>query len=202
MKKIIIFLSVVIITVVGGYFAKGLIMNKPVLLIIADKEFQPIEYGHTRQQLEIAGFKVMVGSNGKKGTVATPSAGTLKPIIDVTLSEVNPDGYAGIFIIGGPGALNALDNQTTVRLMQNFASTGKPFGAICISPRILAKAGLLTGKKATGWDTDKELAGIFEANGVTYEQKPVVVDGSIVTADGPKAATAFGKAIVMVLQKK
>jgi len=202
MKKVVTYLGVAAIALVGGYVAKDLIVTKqPVLLIIAETGYQPLEYSLTRREIENAGFNVTVASNGKAGTQATPSAGDLKTNIDVTVADVNPDGYAGIFIVGGPGALEALDNNTTIKLMERFAATGKPFGAICISPRILANAGLLNGKKATGWNDDKNLTDIFTAHSVTYVQEHVVIDGNIITADGPRAATTFGKKIVELLKK-
>jgi len=185
---------------------------KTVLLIIASQGYQPIEYGHTRQMLEEANIKVEVASNFKHDAVANPNQP--KPCscnkaahqyqvvpVDFALSEVNADKYDGIFIIGGPGALGFLDTKITHEIMQTIAKSGKPFGALCISPRILAAAGVLDGKQATGWDEDNKLTGIFKQHNVTYVKEPVVTDGSLVTADGPSAALAFGKAIVAVMQK-
>lgn len=186
---------------------------KTVLLIIASQGYQPIEYGHTRKMLEDAGIKVEVASNLKQDAFANPnnnhtkSCGCNKAVpayqkvhVDLALSEVDADKYDGIFIIGGSGALDFLDNQITHKIIQALAKNGKAFGAICISPRILAKAGVLEGKKATGWDEDNKLSGIFKQYNVTYVKKPVVVDGNLITANGPSAAIAFGKEIVNVLQ--
>ena len=77
---------------------------------------------------------------------------------------------------------------------------GMPYGAICISPRILANAGLLRGKRATGWNGDGELQEIFSSQNVTYEQSAVVTDGRVITADGPMSAGEFGQAIVDLMK--
>ena len=45
--------------------------------------------------------------------------------------------------------------------MQQAYKAGKIVGAICYSPRILAKAGILKDKKATGWNDDHELEATF-----------------------------------------
>jgi len=185
---------------------------KTVLLIIASQGYQPIEYGHTRKMLEDAHIKVEVASTIKQTAFANPNAprgcGCNKAAdeyqsvhVDLALADVDASKYDGIFIIGGPGALGFLDNHTTHTIMQTIAKSGKPFGAICISPRILAAAGILQGKKATGWDEDNKLSGIFQQHKVTYIKEPVVVDGSLITANGPSAAEAFGSAIVNVLQQ-
>lgn len=119
---------------------------------------------------------------------------------DLTLSEVNLVDYDGVFAIGGPGALEYLDNEETARIYKEAQAMGDyPYGAICISPRILAKAGVLTGKRATGWDNDDKLQDIFDRYGVIRVKEPVVTDGIVITADGPAAAHDFGKKIVEVV---
>lgn len=176
-------------------------IHKIVLLIIASDGYQPIEYGHTRKALEDAGIQVVVTSD--KAGIAHASHAIPKQYatvkVDVVLADVDVKKYDGIFIIGGPGALDHLDNKVTYKIMQNAAKSGKLFGAICISPRILADAGVLRGKKATGWNDDNKLDNVFKKAGVTYVKNPVVIDDNIVTADGPSSAALFGDSIVKLL---
>jgi len=178
-------------------------IHKIILLIIASDGYQPIEYGHTRNALENAGVTVVVASD--KSGMAQASNATPKRYatakVDVILTDVDIAQYDGIFIIGGPGALDCLDNKTTYVIMQKAAHAKKLFGAICISPRILAKAGVLKGKKATGWNDDNELDSVFKKAGVIYIKNPVVIDENIVTADGPRSAALFGDTIVKLLKK-
>lgn len=193
--------------------------NMVVLLIIANQGYQQIEYGYTRKALEEAGIKVEVASNLKQDAHANPktqlsqnqtrACGCNKALaqyetahVNYSLDEVDPNKYDGIFIIGGSGTLESLDNAKTYKIIQAIANTGKAFGAICIAPRILAKAGVLNGKKATGWDADNKLSDFFKEHNVIYEKQPIVIDGSLITANGPLAAPAFGKVIVSILQKK
>lgn len=86
--------------------------------------------------------------------------------------------------------------------LQEIAQTGMLFGAICIAPRILAHAHVLSGKKATGWNHDQKLQDIFANAGAVYVAQPCVVDGNIITADGPKSAEIFSERIIEFLQKK
>lgn len=172
-------------------------MNKTIVLVVASKGYQPIEYRVPKEVLEKAGIKVITASNESGPAIA--SKDNERAQVDMLIKNVNPAAYDGVFIIGGPGALEHLDNQDTYNFMQKTAQLHKPFGAICISPRILAHAGLLKHKKATGWDGDNQLADFFAKHNVVYEKKDVVVDGSIVTATGPSAAEQFGQAIVRLL---
>ena len=75
--------------------------------------------------------------------------------------------------------------------------------AICIAPEILAKAGVLKEKKATVWSSsiDQGPVEFLENEGAEHVEEPVVVDGKIITGNGPEAATEFGQKIVEVLRQ-
>jgi len=166
---------------------------KKILLVIASQGFQHIEYRTPKQLLEEAGFIVVTASD--KAGVAIGKDGSEQPV-DVVLSNVDPKNYDGVYFIGGPGALEHLDNQESNRILNEVMLLQKPYGAICISSRILAKANVLIGKKATGWNGDGALANIFSNNNVEYVAAPVVVDGTVATAEGPAAAEEWAKAII------
>jgi len=172
----------------------------PVLLIIAHQGFQPIEYTTPKTILESNNIQVITASN-KPGT-ATASNGN-KATVDITTNKIEIKNYAGIFIVGGPGALENLDNDTTYALLKEAAKLGKPFGSICISTRILAKAGVIKDKKVTGWDGDNELSEILKKYNAIYIKEKCVLDpdGNIITATDPTAAQAFGEKIVEVIKK-
>lgn len=173
-------------------------MSQKVLLIIASDGYQPVEYGTPKQILEESGILVVTASD--KSGIATASDGS-STTVNITLPQVNPTDYDGIFFVGGPGALEHLDNQESNRILNEMMVLQKPYGAICVSPRILAKANVLTGKQATGWNDDHELETLFANNNVTYVPEPVVTDGVVITASGPAAAAEFGRAIVKLLDK-
>lgn len=173
--------------------------NKQIALIIAYKDYQPVEYGDTKRTLEHAGFSVTTVST--KPGMASATDGS-KTLVDKALNKFNYKKYDGIFLIGGPGAHTELDNQVVYTIMKNAYNAGKVVGAICYSPRILAKAGILHDKHATGWNDDNELGTLFKDYGVIYKPQPVVTDGTIITADGPMAAKAFGTAIAHMIGNK
>lgn len=167
--------------------------SKNVLLIIAHEGFQPVEYFASKAAIESAGHKVITACD--KSGEANSALDFLPAKVDVEIKDAKGEDYDGVFIIGGPGALDHLDNEETYRLVREAEAAGKLWGAICIAPRILAKAGLLKGKKATGWDGDNKLGEILAGVGAEYIKEPVVVDEKLFTAFGPKAAEEWGKAI-------
>jgi protease I len=173
-------------------------MNASIIMIIASEGYQPVEFSIPKKILEQAGFMVTIASD-KPGTAVAADKSTTH--VDISVNNIIVDHYAAVVLVGGPGALEHLDNETTYSILKAAHQVKKIIAAICISPRILAAAGILKGKRATGWDDDNLLADIFKQHGVTYEQRPVVVDGSIITATGPKSAQEFGTKLVERLSR-
>ncbi len=167
-----------------------------VLLIVAHEGFQPIEYHDTKKIVEEAGFTVITASD-KAGTATDSEGKTIA--VDLTLSHVKVAHYAGIFFIGGPGALEHLDNKSSYRIIKEAVQKYLPVGAICISTRILVKANALTRKRATGWNGDNELEKLYALYDVIYLPEPVVVADNIITAIGPSAAKIFGQEIISLI---
>lgn len=172
-------------------------MRKKVVLIVASHGYQEHEYNETKKVLEESGIEVVTASNSV-GDVFGHSGAKIK--VSLVIKSINPALYAGVFLIGGPGALENLDNDAVYQVLSEFFAVQKPYGAICISPRILAKAQVLRGKKATCWDGDNLAQDAFSIGSAYLEKDSVVVDGNIVTANGPDAAELFGKAILKVLK--
>ena len=177
-------------------------MPKKALLVVAQNGFQPVEYAHTRAELEKAGILVSVASP-QKGK-ATASNGTIIET-DFAIKEINIDDFDALVIIGGPGAradLSGLPELTN--LIKSAYQKQKIVAAICISPTLLAEAEILKGKKATVWSipTNKIGVEILTQHEAEYTGNPVEVDGNIITANGPQAAREFGKKIAELLTQE
>jgi len=172
--------------------------DKKVLLIIASKDFQDQEYQETRRALEERGVEVSVASS-VRGLV-TGKFGT-EVDAEISLDDVDVRNFDGVCFIGGPGAEEYFENRKAHQICQEVVAQDKVLGAICIAPVILAKAGVLEGKKATVWSSEDNREGIeeLEKAGANYTGSSVEVDGKIVTASGPPAAYDFGKQIAEVL---
>lgn len=168
---------------------------KKALLVIAQEGYQDIELDGTRKGLLAAGFEVVLASK-----VAGPCRGKFdgSEQAAIAMKEVNVADYDRIAFIGGPGAFALRDDSDALTIARATVAAGKPLGAICIAPMILASAGVLKGKKATVATPNDEQIPFFQKNGATYTGEPVTQDGLIVTANGPKAAEEFGKTFASV----
>lgn len=168
-------------------------------MIIAFREFRDEEYFIPKQTLEAAGAEVTTASIsfgkaiGKLGGEAE---------VNILLRDLKVADYDAILFIGGPGAANYMDDETCHQIARETVEADRVLGAICIASVILAKAGVLDGKKATVWSSplDKSTVKILEENGAIFQKDSVVADGKIVTGNGPGAAKEFGEKIVEILR--
>lgn len=180
-------------------------MSKKILFIVAREGFQHTEYATPKKIVTDAGYEVVTATDadehqrdvlkaqGHDGTVI---------VADMSLDDVHVGDYAGIVLIGGPGALTHLDNYKVYGLVQEVMKLeSRLCAAICISTRILANAGILEGRKVTGWDGDGELQHVLDEAGALYVKAGTVIDRNLVTAVGPAAAKEFGEAIVEAIGK-
>lgn len=174
--------------------------DKKVVMIIASEDFRDREYFEPKEILENKRIEVKTASD--KLGIAKGADGN-KVSVDMLVSDIEPADFDAVIFIGGPGALAHLDNEISYQLAKSTVKQGKILAAICISPVILAKALVLKDKKATVWSSSEDYypIQILEQNGAHYLNKSVVVDGKIVTANGPLAAKEFGKKIVELLNQ-
>ena len=116
-------------------------------------------------------------------------------VADSLLSDIDTSDADWLIVPGGmPGAPN-LHASTTVNdmLLAHFAKGGR-IASICAGPAIvLAPLGILKGKTATCYPG---IGDKIDENGGTYVKEPVVVDGNIITSEGPGTTLKFAKAII------
>lgn len=167
--------------------------GKKVVMIIASHDFRDEELQKPKSLLERRGAKVTVACSvsgvvtGVKGMKITP---------DILLDQVRAEDYDAVLFIGGPGSSEYWDNPKAHSIAKETVAAGKILGAICIAPVTLSNAGILEGKKATVFSSEK---GRLEAGGAIYTGADVEVDGKIITGNGPGAAEEFGEAIAKAL---
>lgn len=171
--------------------------EKKVVFVVASEGYQPVEYSVPKKLLEQAGITVVTASNKLAPAIAKDGSTTN---VDYLIKNIPLDEVKGIFVVGGPGALEHLNTTEMHQLLKEVVSKGKKIGAICVAPRILAQAGVLEGKQATGWNGDNELPGVFKQYNVHYKPQDVVRDEDILTATGPDAAREYGEQIISMIE--
>jgi protease I len=173
--------------------------NRKIAIAIAYRNFRDEEYEVPHKIFEELGADVRTFSD--ELGVAQGVDG-MEVSVDAKLVDLDVTEFDAIVFVGGPGTLEHLDVSESYQIAKDAITKNKILSAICVAPEILAKAGVLQGKKATVWTSslNKDAQRVLEQNGAIYQSDSLVVDGKIITADGPEAAEEFANKIVDVLK--
>ncbi|KAJ9094740.1 hypothetical protein QFC21_005898 [Naganishia friedmannii] len=141
------------------------------------------------------------------------------------LSSVDPSKFDAIFYVGGHGPVVDLAvDQDSIKLIENFYSSGKITAAVCHAPAVFKNTThdgkpLVAGKKFTGFSNAEEeavgmtndvpflLESALKDLGGKYEKAPeawapwVVVDGNLYTGQNPASAGPLAQRIKKDLLK-
>ncbi len=102
-----------------------------------------------------------------------------------------------IVLPGGlPGAEHLAKDARLMERIKAMHASGKYVCAICAAPAVLAKAGVLQGKRATSYPGILDPEALPE---VTYTGSAVEVHGNVVTSRGPGTAMDFALQLIELL---
>lgn len=167
-----------------------------ILSVVAEKGFRDEEFSVPFEVLKSAGHKVEVASTSM-GVAEGKLGMRVKP--DLSIDHADPDRYDAIVVAGGPGTPTYIwPNRDLQKVLVRVHEKGGVVAAICLAPAVLARAGLLRGRKATIFRTPDSVREMEKA-GSLLQSDNVVVDGRIVTANGPDASRPFAEAIARLL---
>lgn len=167
--------------------------GKRAVILIADK-FQDEEGVETTAFLREHGMEVVTA--GIKVGTAEGKYGRQTVEIEHAVGELDA-GTFDLLVIPGGAAPEALRlDEGVLAFTRVFFDAGKPVAAICHGPQVLISARVLPGRTVTcfaGIRDDVQMAG------ARYVDKPVQVDGNLVTSRKPSDIPAFNKAILELL---
>lgn len=174
--------------------------EKRVLIVIAPRNFRDEELTEPIHYLENAGITFDIVSTEKGMAVGMLGGAMLIEKAVREVKEAGIEGYTGILIVGGGGAPEYLwNNPDLIDLVRSFDTAGRILGAICLSPVVLAKAGIIREKKVTVFNDDQAIDEIRKGGGI-FTSEPNVVDGRLITGNGPQAAAGFGERFARMVQ--
>jgi protease I len=164
------------------------------IAILIDEKFEDSEFIYPYYRLIEAGMRVDVIARqkgeyrGKHGTVAKAA---------FAIDAVSSSDYAALFVPGGRAPERLREQQPMVAFARSIYEAGKPVCAVCHGPLLLAAAGILEGKRVTGYPSTKEE---LKNSGAVYTGKDAETHGSLVTARDPGALPEMMKRFLPLLQ--
>lgn len=171
---------------------RGLIAMKRVLIPLAEG-FEEIEALTAADVLRRAGLEVVLA--GLAGTIVKGRS-NVKVIADRKIEDVKDDDFDAIVLPGGnPGYINLGKSKNVSDMIRKFDGNKKLIAAICAAPSILAKMGILNEKRATIYPG-------MERDIPRPRSGKVVVDGHIITSEGPGTSIEFALEIIKNLLGK
>jgi len=97
----------------------------------------------------------------------------------VAFRDVDPARYAGLFLSGGRAPEYLRYDQDLLRVARHFFESAKPVAVVCHGIEILTAADCIRGRTVT---TVAKCAMDAQQGGASYVDRPVVVDGNLVSA--------------------
>ena len=156
-------------------------------MVIANNGFQDYEFWIPFDMFNNAWIDVTIAAERKWECVGVFWS---KTMADIELEKVKWDKYDMlVFVWWGWAFTQYFHNKQYLRV----AKEAKKIWAICIAPMILSEAWIFVWKSVT-WRNQNDVQKKFiQDNGGFWIDKPVVVSGNIVTANGPDAAMEFAE---------
>jgi 4-methyl-5(b-hydroxyethyl)-thiazole monophosphate biosynthesis len=145
--------------------------------------------------LRRAGIEVIAA--GLNAGPVTASRG-VRIIPDMSLDEALQQNYDMVALPGGlPGSDHLADDRRIGDLLRAMNDSGLFVGAVCAAPKVLARNGILEGRKATAFP------GVLQAeNHPQVTGDPVTRDGTVITSRSAGTSMDFALAIVETLEGK
>ncbi|WP_457637391.1 type 1 glutamine amidotransferase domain-containing protein [Oceanithermus sp.] len=101
---------------------------------------------------------------------------------DVAAAEIKASEIAGLIIPGGYAPDRLRRSHDVLRLVREIDEAGKPLAAICHAGWVLISAGVIRGRRLTGYHSIKD--DLVNA-GADYVDEPLVASGNLITSRGP-----------------
>ncbi len=164
------------------------------ILVFVHDIYEDLELWYPKIRLEEAGFKTASAGpeagkihNGKHGYPCKA---------DLSFDSVKADSFAGLVIPGGYAPDKIRRYPKALEIVRQMNESKKMIAFICHAGWVPISAKILKGKHVTGFSGIKD---DLENAGAHYSDKPVVVDGHIITSRTPEDLPQFCKAMLQFL---
>ncbi len=167
---------------------------KRVVIIVA-QNFQDEEFVYPYYRVLEEGFHLDVATPGGQnmiGKYGVPARATM------STDNLKASDFDCVILPGGFESPDRLRIRPEVlQFVREMAESGKLVAAICHGPWILISAGVVKGRKVTGY---MSIADDLRNAGAAYVEQDLVIDGNLISAPHYKNNGEFMKAVIAALK--
>ncbi len=165
------------------------------VLVFLDELVEDVEFLYPYLRFKEEGYDVVAVApvlreyRGKKGMNFRP---------DKTVKDIMHETFDCVFIPGGYAPDRLRRYPEILSLVRRHYDEGKLLCAVCHGPWVLISAGIVKGRRVTGYFAIKD--DLVNA-GAEYTGEPVEMDKNLITATDPEAMLSMIKAVITRLRK-
>jgi protease I len=165
--------------------------------ILVANGFEPEQVSRPREFLRRAGATTMVLSPEKEKVTSLGSDEVSNTLpVDAILEAADEAGFDAMLLPGGQKNVESLAaNPKAMAFVESFAVGKKPLGAISDAIKLLIYANAVAGRRVAAAVSMRELS---KRAGAEISEKPVVVDGSLVTTLGTEWFASFNEGFAQI----
>jgi protease I len=165
--------------------------------ILVEDDFEDSELLQPLEALKDAGIDVVLVGTGDKQTYHGKKGATVQ--VDTSASEISGHDFDAVVVPGGYAPDKLRLNPNMIRIVREMNGTGRIVAAVCHGPQLLISADVVRGRTVTSWPS---VAVDLKNAGANFVDKPVVVDGNLITSRKPDDLPQFSAAIIDALLGK
>ncbi|MCX6012217.1 MAG: type 1 glutamine amidotransferase [Chloroflexi bacterium] len=174
-----------------------MLSNKHVAILV-EEGFEDLDITEPMKALKHAGFKVTIVGTGSSN-IYNGKNGKTKIHPDTIAAKVNAVDFDAIVIPGGHAPDRMRSYKAVVDLVQQAHAANKIIGAICYGSQLLIEAGILRGRTITSCSS---IVVDIKNAGANWVDKPVIKDGTIITARKSGDLGIFNKVLIEALNSR
>jgi protease I len=166
------------------------------VVLLAENNYEDMELWVPYFRLKEEGAEVTIVGTGSSPSYTSKHGYPVQ--VNKEAKEIDMSKYDGVVIPGGYAPDLMRRYPEMVKIVKDADQKGKIIAAICHAGWMLASAGIVKGKKVTGFFAIKD--DLVNA-GANYVDAEVVRDGNLITSRKPDDLPAFCREIINALAK-
>jgi len=167
------------------------------IAVLVEDQYQVLEVWYPALRLKEERIETIFVAPERKDEYLSKEGYLVKR--ELSIKKAKASDFDGVVIPGGYAPDMLRRDEDILAFVRKMYEQGKLVAAICHGGWVLVSAGILKGKKVTGFVAIKD--DLINA-GAAYSDQEVVVDANLVTSRNPYDLPAFCKEIIKFLKSK